>query len=70
MATQSIRVGSLSKTRLRETNAVRKPARIAYAETRIYARRQALTCSEEANKEREVLNDATEQLQNDRARQF
>jgi len=55
---------------LRETNAVRKPARIAYAETAIYARRQALTCSEEANKEREALNDAIEQLQNDRARKF
>jgi hypothetical protein len=55
---------------LRETNAVRKPARIAYAETAIYARRQALSCSEEANEEREALNEAIEQLQNDRARKL
>jgi hypothetical protein len=53
---------------LRETNAVRKPARIAHAETAIYARRQALASVEEANEERAALNDAIEQLQNDRAR--
>jgi hypothetical protein len=55
---------------LRETNAVMKPARIAHAEIAIYPRRQALTCSEEANQELEALNDVIEQLQNDRARQI
>jgi len=47
---------------VQETDPIRKSARIAYAETALYRRLQALTLSDDASEERDALKLAIEEL--------
>jgi|1185.fasta_scaffold789900_1 hypothetical protein len=51
---------------LQETDAIRKPARIAYAETALYRRLQALPSNPDSLNERVALNAAIEKVRSAR----